>query len=121
MDAHPQDANANQGSHEDVTIVTLLGLLAALTACSAWRSSSPAGVTLEPTTVRRGVDPNTAPWWELTALPEVGESTARRIVAYREAHADRAPVFREPPDLEPVPDIGPKTIQRIAPHLRFEE
>ena len=67
------------------------------------------------------IDPNTAPWWELTALPDIGEGTARKIVEYREAHADRSPVFRRPDDLEPVPGIGPKTIERISPHLRFND
>ena len=67
------------------------------------------------------IDPNTAPWWELTALPDIGEGTARKIVEYREAHADRSPVFRRPDDLEPVPGIGPKTIRRISPYLRFNE
>ncbi|MFH1108748.1 MAG: helix-hairpin-helix domain-containing protein [Planctomycetota bacterium] len=67
------------------------------------------------------IDPNTAPWWELTALPDIGEGTARKIVEYRQAHADRSPVFRRPDDLEPVPGIGPKTIERISPHLRFND
>ena len=69
----------------------------------------------------KAIDPNTAPWWELTALPDIGESTARKIVEYREAHADRSPVFPRAGDLEPVPGIGPKTIRRIEPYLRFHE
>ncbi len=71
--------------------------------------------------VRTGVDPNTAPSWELSALPGIGEATAGKIVAFRAANADWAPVFRCPQDLEPVPDIGSKTIQRIARHLRFPD
>ena len=67
------------------------------------------------------VDPNTAPRWKLTALPDIGEGTARKIVEYREVHADRSPVFRRPDDLQSVPGIGPKTIQRISPYLRFNE
>lgn len=121
MDSHEPIANAKRTPYEDATFLALFVLLAVLIVLSAWRFAPRVGVPLDSSVVRRGVDPNTAPWWELTALPEVGESTARQVVAYREAHADRAPVFRQPPDLEPVPDIGPKTIQRIAPHLRFEE
>ncbi len=121
MEPHQPIANAKRTPGEDATCLALFGLLTVLIALSAWRFVAPVGVALDPLSVRRGVDPNTAPWWELTALPEVGESTARQVVAYRGSHADRAPVFRQPPDLEPVPDIGSKTIQRIAPHLRFEE
>ena len=112
--------NANPTPHENATFVALFGLMAVLIALAAWRHAAPTGVVLDGTSIRRGVDPNTAPWWELTALPDIGESTARKIVEYREVHADRSPVFRRPDDLEPVPGIGPKTIRRIAPHLRFD-
>lgn len=71
-------------------------------------------------TLRIGVNPNTAPWWELTALPGIGESTARNVIAYRESRLDPTAAFKSPLDLEPVPDVGIKTIQRIAPHLRFD-
>jgi len=71
--------------------------------------------------VRVGVDPNTAPWWELTALPGIGEATARSIVDYRRAGSDSPRVFRRPLDLEPVVGIGPKTIRRIAPHLHLSD
>lgn len=71
--------------------------------------------------VRSGVDPDAAPWWELAALPRIGESTARAIVEHRETvRVDGARVFREPADLERVKGIGPKTVQRTAKHLRFE-
>jgi hypothetical protein len=75
---------------------------------------------------RTTLDPNTAPWWELAALPEVGESTAKEIVAYRQAHAKNegghpdSPVFRRLLDLDAVRGIGPKTLQRIGPYLRFD-
>lgn len=100
---------------------TALLVLAVPLAIAAWRAYTTAPPPDPLPDVQIKLDPNTAPWWELTLLPELGESTARAIVAYREAHADRAPVFRTPADLEPVPDIGPKTIQRIAPYLRFGE
>jgi competence protein ComEA len=67
------------------------------------------------------INPNNAPWWELMVLPGIGETTARKIVEYREGDARRNPVFREPADLEPVPGIGPKSIQRIGPYLRFAD
>ena len=79
-----------------------------------------------PAPIRTGVDPNSAPWWELSALPEVGESTAREIVRHRAAlQATRAregltgPVFQTAADLDQVKGIGPVTILRMSPHLRF--
>ena len=76
------------------------------------------------------IDPNTASWAELDAfLPGIGEVTAKRIVAYREAHrvsGSATPggpgppvVFSCPEDLQAVHGIGPKTVTRIAPHLVF--
>ena len=67
------------------------------------------------------IDPNAAPWWELTALPAIGETTARAIVDYREsAAAAGQPAFTQAADLDRVRGIGPKTIARIAPYLRFD-
>jgi len=103
---------------------------------AVWTSLVGLGVILAITVLRHGVitgthqpawpapaslNPNTAPWWELMVLPDIGETSAHKIVDYRLAHADEMPVFNGPADLEPVPGIGPKTIQRIAPYLRFNE
>jgi len=74
--------------------------------------------------IRGTIDPNNAPWWELTALPQVGEVTAKRIVAYREAYVADWPsqlVFASAKDLEQVHGIGPKTVARFAPYLSFAE
>jgi DNA uptake protein ComE-like DNA-binding protein len=73
------------------------------------------------------IDPNTATWPELTRLPRIGEQTAKRIVEYRETHrpagdpgaAASPPVFACPQDLRKVHGIGPKTVEQIAPHLKF--
>lgn len=83
------------------------------------------------------VDPNTASWYELTVLPRVGPATARAIVAYRvqwqdaaaqaRPHGSTAPhrrpptVYQAPADLTKVGGIGPKTVERIAPYLRFAQ
>lgn len=100
------------------TSIVVLGLIFATVSLRILFAAEPTA-PLPPAV--NSVDPNTAPWWELTALPDIGEGTARKIVEYREAHADRSPVFRRPDDLEPVPGIGPKTIRRISPYLRFAE
>ena len=80
-----------------------------------------------PTSVRaNAVNPNDAPWWELTVLPEVGPALARQIVDYREKRRSSAEassnevVFRSASDLDAVRGIGPKTIARLAPHLCFD-
>ncbi|MCK4659353.1 MAG: helix-hairpin-helix domain-containing protein [Phycisphaerae bacterium] len=74
---------------------------------------------------RRGqLDPNTAPWWELTSLPGIGETRAKAIVSYRaqtrrETDNPEMVVFRHAHDLQVIKGIGPKTTARIAPYLRF--
>lgn len=83
------------------------------------------------TVVQTRIDPNTATWAELTRLPRIGEIKAKRIVAYRTARQDEARqqglpeaqalvVFRCPQDLAAIRGIGPKTVARMADHLRFE-
>jgi competence protein ComEA len=59
------------------------------------------------------VDINQADWPELSALPGVGETLARRIVAVRR---DRGP-FADHDELGHVPGIGPRTLERVRPYL----
>ncbi len=101
-----------------VTSLLLLGLI--LTGATLRRICADKPVPPIPQAFA-AIDPNTAPWWELMVLPGVGETTARKIVDYRDAHSGEGIVFGQPADLEPVPGIGPKTIQRISPFLRFGE
>ena len=61
------------------------------------------------------LDVNTAEAADLEDLPEVGPSTARSIVEYRESNGS----FRSLDELEEVPGIGPKTLQKIKPFARF--
>lgn len=69
------------------------------------------------------VDPNTAPWWELTILPGVGEVTARAIVEHRRQAREGgdARPFDGANDLENVRGIGPKTVERFRALLRFDD
>jgi competence protein ComEA len=73
----------------------------------------------------QGVNPNTATAAELTALPGIGEVRARRIVEYRTSRrADPdfdGPAFRCAEDLAAVHGIGPKTVERLRPLLRFDQ
>lgn len=73
--------------------------------------------------VEQRIDPNLVSWAELARLPAVGESLAKRIVAYRDERATQAgrPVFTRAEDLLAVSGIGPKTLEGIRPHLKFPE
>ena len=71
------------------------------------------------------VDPNVAPWFELTVLPRIGETTARTIVRYRASVRDSTAIdpsraFSNAGDLARVRGIGPITVHRIAPYLQFD-
>jgi competence protein ComEA len=55
-----------------------------------------------------------ADWPELSLLPGVGETLARRIVESRSKHGR----FADLDDLRRVRGIGPKTLERIRPFLR---
>ena len=59
------------------------------------------------------IDINSADWPELTLLPGIGESLARRIVEFRDAHGP----FGQHDDIRRVKGIGPKTLEHIRPHL----
>lgn len=63
------------------------------------------------------IDPNRASEIELDRLPGVGPSTARAIVAAREAGT----VFRSPEDLESVPGIGGATVERLQSMLDLRD
>lgn len=63
------------------------------------------------------IDLNRAVEAELDRLPGVGPSTARAIVAAREAGA----VFRTPEDLLIVSGIGPATLERIRGHASVDD
>ena len=60
------------------------------------------------------LDINNATWVEWAQLEGIGETLARRIVQDR---LDRGP-FAEIDDVSRVRGIGPKTMERIRPHLR---
>jgi competence protein ComEA len=65
-------------------------------------------------TARFQVDLNAAAWPELAQLPEIGETLARRIVESRSVEGP----FLDHEDLQRVRGIGPKTLEKLRPHLR---
>jgi competence protein ComEA len=66
-----------------------------------------------PQVIEFRVDVNRADWPELTLLPEVGETLARRIVESRE----REGPYLDHQDLLRVNGIGPRTLESIRPYL----
>ncbi len=62
------------------------------------------------------VQVNEAQWPELTLLPRIGETLARRIVAYRDQHGP----FQNVDQLIEVKGIGPKTMRQIAPFVTVQ-
>jgi competence ComEA-like helix-hairpin-helix protein len=72
--------------------------------------------------VRTTIDPNTATAAELTTLPGIGPKRAADIIALRKelsADTDTHQPFRSADDLELVKGIGPKTVAKLGPYLRF--
>jgi DNA uptake protein ComE-like DNA-binding protein len=68
------------------------------------------------------IDPNTADWSTLAALPQIGERRARDIVAYRERFAAEnpgKPAFTRPEDFYRVRGFGTAMVQLMAPYLIF--
>jgi competence protein ComEA len=68
------------------------------------------------------VDPNTADWQTLAAIPNLGEKRAQAIVAYREKQSPKMPngiVFKSVDDLRNIRGIGPATAQNLKPYLLF--
>jgi competence protein ComEA len=63
------------------------------------------------------VDLNRADAAALETLPGIGKTKALAIVAWREEHGP----FRSLADLEQVPGIGPKTVERLAPLVFWSE
>jgi|GEM_PF-1974866 len=100
-----------------------IGLIAIVILFAAWQSVGAWRADARNATLIAGVDPNTAGWAELALLPGLGESVAKRIVAYREARrgqlAAGVPVFQKPADLLPVNGIGERMLEKIEGSLRF--
>lgn len=76
------------------------------------QTESAADPTVVPVEAKR-VNLNTATLEELDALPGVGPSTAKNIIAYREAHGG----FAAPEEIMNVKRIGEKTFDKLKAHI----
>jgi len=68
------------------------------------------------------LDPNTADWQALAAIPNLGEKRAKDIVTYRDRVRNTKPgavVFKTVYDLRVVRGIGPAMVERLRPYLIF--
>ena len=68
------------------------------------------------------IDPNTADWQSLAALPALGEKRAKTIIEYRESFTKQHPdhlAFEEPEDLLLVRGIGPSMLATLRPYMLF--
>jgi DNA uptake protein ComE-like DNA-binding protein len=70
------------------------------------------------------INPNTASWSELADLPGIGETLAKRIIAYRlEQQGDSPetsrPVYACLDDLQAIKGIGPKKLEQISEYVIF--
>lgn len=79
----------------------------------ATQTESIADPTVVPGEDKR-VNLNTATLEELDALPGVGPSTAKNIIAYREAHGG----FAAPEEIMNVKRIGEKTFQKLEDYIK---
>jgi competence protein ComEA len=67
----------------------------------------------EPQTASFQVDINRADWPELSQLPGIGPTLARRIIESRQSEGP----YQDHDDLLRVRGIGPKTLERLRPYL----
>jgi len=68
------------------------------------------------------LDPNTADWQALAAIPNIGEKRAKDIVSYRERVHGANPgavVFKSIYDLRVIRGIGPAMVEKLRPYLIF--
>ncbi len=104
-------------SRAALLILTLVGLAAWLPLRTP-RHYCPHSLGLDPQRLAAAserIDPNTASAASLQRLPGIGKTRAQDIVAYRRQHGPNA--FSSAVDLDVVRNIGPATVERMAPFL----
>ena len=80
----------------------------------------PKGLSQRAAAARELINPNTATAASLRRLPRIGPALARAIITARDSEAGGP--FTDLDDLQHrVRGIGPKTTQRLAPYLTFDD
>lgn len=113
-------------SQRRAILVVLVGLLALL----AWRWWRNPQFVADPqpdqpaayADLADRIDPNTADWQTLAALPNVGRGRAELIIRHREEVArirPGQPAYRKPADLLAVKGIGYTMMMNLQPYLIF--
>ena len=69
-----------------------------------------------PQELRSQLDINRAEWYELMALPQIGEKRARAIVEYRQKYGP----FNSPEDLLKVKGVNPRVLEEIRGYLKVD-
>jgi len=102
-------------------LTATLVFLAINYARNPWRLDDPLVIVNgQPVALDQQLDPNSAPWPSLARLPHVGETLARRLVAYRQENAAAdGIVFHNLDDLEKIGGFGPKTREGLREYLKF--
>jgi DNA uptake protein ComE-like DNA-binding protein len=67
------------------------------------------------------INPNTASVGSLVRLPGIGRARALDILHYRQVNAQFETVFESAGDLQAIRGIGPKTAEKLAPWLVFDD
>ncbi|WP_081444920.1 ComEA family DNA-binding protein [Blastopirellula marina] len=103
---------------DQLAVVIVLLLLTVGASIYAWRDQNRRThwidiEQVEPQPAAYIVDINQADWPELTQLPGIGETLARRIIESRETLGP----FLDHNDLQRVRGIGPRTLERLRPYL----
>ena len=105
---------ADQAAVAVLVAAALVAMVGWWIAQGGWRGRLIETDRAEQLTARFDVDINAADWPELTQLPGIGETLARRIVESRKTSGP----FANHDDLRRVRGIGPKTLDQIRPYLR---
>lgn len=93
-------------------------LLALFTVAPGWLGQSraadnpPAGASAS-----KAIDINQATEEELTAIPGIGEATAKRIVEFRQQNGP----FGRVEDLLKIKGIGEKSLEKMRPHIKVSK
>ena len=104
---------ADQAAVAGLVLLALLGMGAYWVVQGGLRGELIEIDRAEPLVARFQVDINAATWPELSQVPEIGETLARRIVESRQTGGR----YKDHEGLLRVNGIGPRTLERMEPYL----